>query len=64
MFQSTRANSPLGEGVEIRVANFSLTGSGYSEILSRSGRLRVEVEGVKPDDFTMASTSKRFFKGG
>ena len=24
----------------------------------------IEVEGVKPDDFTMASTSKRFFKGG
>ena len=23
-----------------------------------------EVEGVKPDDFTMASTSKRFLKGG
>ena len=24
----------------------------------------IEVEGVKPDDFTMASTSKRFRKGG
>ena len=24
----------------------------------------IEVEGVKPDDFTMASTSKRFHKGG
>ena len=24
----------------------------------------IEVEGVKPDDFTMASTSKRFQKGG
>ena len=24
----------------------------------------VEVEGVKPDEFTMASTSKRFRKGG
>ena len=24
----------------------------------------IEVEGVKPDDFTMASTSKRFCKGG
>ena len=24
----------------------------------------VEVEGVKPDEFTMASTSKRFQKGG
>ena len=24
----------------------------------------IEVEGVKPDDFSMASTSKRFRKGG
>ena len=24
----------------------------------------IEVEGVKPDDFTMASTSKKFHKGG
>ena len=24
----------------------------------------IEVEGVKPDDFTMASTSKKFRKGG
>ena len=24
----------------------------------------IEVEGVKPDDFTMASTSKKFCKGG
>ena len=24
----------------------------------------IEVEGVNPDDFTMASTSKRFRKGG
>ena len=24
----------------------------------------IEVEGVKPDDFTMASTSKGFYKGG
>ena len=24
----------------------------------------IEVKGVKPDDFTMASTSKRFRKGG
>ena len=24
----------------------------------------IEVEGVKPDDFTLASTSKRFRKGG
>ena len=24
----------------------------------------IEVEGVKPDDFTMAATSKKFRKGG
>ena len=64
MFQSTRADSPFCEGVEVRVADFSLTGSGYSEILLGSGRLVIKVEGVKPDDFTMASTSKRFRKGG
>ena len=40
MFQSTRADSPFCEGVEVRVMNFNLTGSGYSEILSGSGRLR------------------------
>ena len=40
MFQSTRADSPFGEGVEVRFADFNLTGSGYSEILSGSGRLR------------------------
>ena len=40
MFQSTRAGSPFCEGVEVIIADFSLTGSGYGEILSRSGRLR------------------------
>ena len=39
-FKSTRADSPFSEGVEVRIADFSLTGSGYSEIFSRSGRLR------------------------
>ena len=52
------------EGVEVRVADFSLTGSGYSEILLGSGRLVIKVEGVKPDDFTMASATKKFRKGG
>ena len=28
------------EGVEVRVADFSLTGSGYDKILPRSGRFR------------------------
>ena len=40
LFQSTREDSPVCEGVEIRVADFGLTGSGYSKILPRSGRLR------------------------
>ena len=40
MFQSIRADSPVCEGVEVRVADFGLTGSGYGKILPRSGRLR------------------------
>ena len=38
MFQST--SSPLCEGVDDRIADFVLIGSGYGKILSRSGRLR------------------------
>ena len=64
MFQSIRADSSFCEGVEVRVADFSLTGSGYGKILPRSGRFRGRGGGVKPDEFTMASTSKRFRKGG
>ena len=65
MFQLTREDSPFCEGVEVRVADFSLTGSGYGKILSRSGRLRDRGRmSEKADDFTMASTSKRFRKGG
>ena len=41
MFQSTRADSPFCEGVEVRVADFSLTDSGYGKILPRGGRFRV-----------------------
>ena len=63
MLQSTGADSSFCEAAEVRFADFSLTGSGYSEILLGSGRLVIKVEGVKPDDFTMASTSKRFRKG-
>ena len=33
-------HSPFCEEVEVRFADLSLTGSGYSEILSGSGRLR------------------------
>ena len=64
MFQSTRADSPFYEGVEIRVADFSLTGSGYSKSFQEVVDFVIEVEGVKPDDFTLETTSKRFRKGG
>lgn len=64
MFQSTRADSPFCEGVEVRVADFSLTGRGYSKSFEEVVDFVIEVEGVNPDDFTMASTSKRFRKGG
>ena len=40
LFQSTRVDSSFFEGVEVRVADFSLTGSGYGKILPRSGRFR------------------------
>ena len=46
-----RADSPFYEGVEIRVAYFSLTGSGYSEILSRSGGLRDRGRGSEKPNF-------------
>ena len=64
MFQSTRADSPFCEGVEVRVADFSLTGSGYGKSFQEVVDFVIEVEGVKPDDFTTTSTSKRFRKGG
>ena len=40
VYQSSRADSLVCEGVEVRIADFGLTGSGYGKILSRSGRLR------------------------
>ena len=64
MFQFTREDSPVCEGVEIRVADFGLTGSGYSKILQEVVDFVLEVEVVKPDDFTSTPTSKRFLKGG
>ena len=64
MLQSTRADSPFCEGVEVGFADLSLTGSCYRKILSEVVDFVIEVEGVKPDDFTMASTSKKFRKGG
>ena len=35
-----KSGSPFCEGVEVRVADFSLTGSGYCKILPRGGRFR------------------------
>ena len=40
MLQSTRADLPFYEGIEVEFADSNLTGSGYSIILSGSGRLR------------------------
>ena len=60
MIQSTRADSPFCEGVEMRVADFSLTGSGYSEILSRNGRLRDRGRGSESQ---MTSPWNRHQKG-
>ena len=64
MFQSTRADSPFCEGVEIRVADFSLKVAATTKSFQEVVDFVIEVEGVKPVDFTMISTSKRFRKGG
>ena len=55
MLQSTRADSPFCEGVEV-----AATIKSFQEVVD----FVIEVEGVKPDDFTMASTTKKFLKGG
>ena len=64
MFQSTRANSPVCEGVrsELRISALKIaaTAKSFQEVVD----FVIEVEGVKPDDFTTTSTSKRFRKGG
>ena len=46
-----KSDSPFCEGVEIRIADFSLTGSGYNEILSRSGGLRDRGRGSEKPNF-------------
>ena len=66
MLQSTRADSPFCEGIEVRFADSSLTGiyctvaKSFQEVVD----FVIEVEGMKPYDFTTASTSKKFHKGG
>ena len=64
MFQSTRANSPVCEGVKVRIADFGLTDRATAKSFQEVVDFVIEVEGVKPDDFTTTSTSKRFRKGG
>ena len=51
-----------GLRLELRISALQVaaTTKSFQEVLD----FVVEVEGVKPDDFTMASTSKRFRKGG
>ena len=62
MLQSPRADSPFCEGIEVRFADSSLKSSCCSKILLGSVDFVIEVEGVKPDDFTTTSTFKCFIK--
>ena len=64
MFQSTRADSPFCEGIGSDLPSPALqvatTANSFQEVVD----FVIEVEGVKPDDFTMASATKKFRKGG
>ena len=64
MFQSTRADSPFCEGVEVKLRISALQVAATAKSFQEAVDFIIEVEGVKPDDFTMTSTSKRFRKGG
>ena len=64
MLQSTREDSPFFEGIEVRFVDSSLTGSYCSKILSRSGRFCDRGGGSEARRLLMASTSKKFRKGG
>ena len=46
--------------MQIPALQVSTAAKSYQEVVD----FVIEVEGVKPDDFTMASTSKKFRKGG
>ena len=50
----------LRSELRISVLQVAATAKSFQEVVD----FVVEVEGVKPDEFTMASTSKRFRKGG
>ena len=60
MFQSTRADSSFCEGVESELRISALQVAAMAKSFQEVVDFVIEVEGVKPDDFTMASTSKRF----
>ena len=50
----------LRSELRISALQVAATAKSFQEVVD----FAIEVEGVKPDDFTMASTSKRFRKGG
>ena len=65
MFQSTRANfcrfvKGLRSELRISALQIAATAKSFQQVVD----FVIEVEGVKPDDFTTTSTSKRFRKGG
>ena len=45
---------PFCEGVEVRVADFTLQVAATAKSIQEVVDFVIEVEGVKPDDFTMA----------
>ena len=50
----------LRSDLQIPALQVAAAAKSFQEVLD----FVIEVEGVKPDDFTMASTSKKFRKGG
>ena len=50
----------LRSDLRISALQVAATAKSFQEVVD----FVIEVEGVKPDDFTMASTSKKFLKGG
>ena len=46
--------------MQISALQVAATAKSFQEVVD----FVIEVEGVKPDDFTMASTTKKFRKGG
>ena len=50
----------LSSGLQIPALQVAAAAKSFQEVVD----FVIEVEGVKPDDFTMASTFKKFRKGG